>query len=229
MRVSTFHKINVRIKMNFKFKMPFIKGIFFVVIFAYSGLSIAQSIDSSNFIHKTLSTLSFRYDTRSSFIQPNSGRVSGLKVGLSINNKVKLGIGYSWLLFPLYSLNYGNGTSLNANKLTLWYISPYLEYTFLNSKRWEFTMFSLLGSGRVLNDQIFEINNQFDKVEKSTMLVLEPYAFGIYKIVPWFGLGTGLGYRFIINLDEDIKNLSSPTYVLKAKIYTSEIIRFLRK
>ena len=71
-------------------------------------------------------------------------------------------------------------------------------------------------------------NGKKVKLVESTILSYEPAMLIDYKIIRWFGIGTGVGFRFIYYKSPGIQeNFSSPEAVIKLKIYLGEIVRTL--
>ena len=105
------------------------------------------------------------------------------------------------------------------------YFSPYLEYVFYNSRKWEFSLAMQHGVGGA-SYQYLDSNGGKVKHVESTILSYEPAMLIDYKIVRWVGIGTGIGYRLIYYKEPGIKEqFSSPEYVIKLKIYLGEIVR----
>jgi hypothetical protein len=109
--------------------------------------------------------------------------------------------------------------------LEYFYFSPSIEYVYFNSKRWEFSLATQLGIGGASYRHVAE-NRKKIKLIESTILSYEPAMLIDYKIIRWFGIGTGVGYRLVYYKSPGInENFSSPEYVIKLKIYLGEIVR----
>ena len=105
------------------------------------------------------------------------------------------------------------------------YFSPYFEYVYFSSKKWEFNLSTQIGIG----EASFEYTNaegKKSKTDKTTLISYEPAMLIDYKIIKWVGIGTGVGYRLILFKNGGIKeNFSSPVYVIKLKVYLGAIVR----
>ena len=169
--------------------------------------------------------LDVKFDNRFSFIQDNALRTIGLKVGLSFRRKFKVGLGVNQMLVPTERIiTLGDNSFVNAD-LEYFYFSPYIEYVYYNSKRWEFSLATQLGIGGASYQYT---NNEGKKIKavESTVLSYEPAMLIDYKIVRWVGIGTGVGYRLIFHKSPGVtEDFSSPEYVIKLKIYLGEIVR----
>ncbi len=168
--------------------------------------------------------LDVKFDNRFSFIRDNDVKTVGLKVGLSFRRKYKLGLGINQMLLPVEKTVLEGDTALPVN-LEYFYFSPYIEYVFFNSKRWEFSLSAQFGFGGA-SYQYTNSEGSKVKLVQSTVLSYEPATLIDYKIIRWFGIGTGVGYRFIYFKSPGVdENFSSPEYVIKLKVYLGEIFR----
>lgn len=168
--------------------------------------------------------LDVKFDNRFSFIRDNDVRTIGLKVGLSFDRKFKVGLGINQMLTSTDNQVSVNDTIRNVD-LEYFYFSPYAEYTFYNSKRWAFSLAAQLGIGEA-KYQYNNSNNIKEEIANSVILSYEPAMLIDYKIIRWFGIGTGVGYRLIYYKSSGIdEKFSSPEYVIKLKIYLGEIVR----
>ncbi len=173
---------------------------------------------------RTKPKLDVKLDNRFSFIQDNDVRTLGVKVGLSFNRKFKLGVGYNWMVNSV-GYDFQDEAIAGPVNLEYFYYSPYVEYTFYNSRRWEFSLATQLGFGEA-SYQFTNTDGVDIKLEESLMLSYEPAMLIDYKIIRWFGIGTGVGYRLIYYQSEGVnENYSSPEYVVKIKVYLGEIVR----
>lgn len=171
--------------------------------------------------------LDIKLDNRFSFIRNNDVRTVGVKVGLNFNRKFKLGIGINQMFLPVEKKYLTEEGVLLPVELEYFYFSPYFEYVYFNSKKWEFSLSTQLGIGgasyQYINDE-----NKKEKLVESTILSYEPAMLIDYKIIRWFGIGTGVGYRWVYYQSPGIKEeFSAPEYVVKLKIYLGEIVRTL--
>lgn len=168
--------------------------------------------------------LDIKFDNRFSFIRDSGVKTVGIKVGFNFNRKFKAGLGLNSLVLSGESEIQVNGETVDA-KLNYAYFSPYIEYIYYNSKKWEFSLATQLGLGNALFEYD-DINGKRQEVDKTIILSYEPATLIDYKIVRWFGIGTGVGYRLVFYKSEGIdQQFSSPEYVIKLKVYLGEIVR----
>lgn len=173
---------------------------------------------------------SARFDSRNSFVATQNARIFGIKIGWEYNDAIKLGIGYnrldSKISKPKYSLNDEtmNFDTLEST-LKFEYLSPFFEYVFFKTKRWEHAIPVQIGIG----------NSRYEYIDKAgivhyenyrPVVLYEPAMTTQFKIFPWIGLGAGVGYRLILVGNRQInENLNSPTYVFRVKVFLGDLYR----
>lgn len=136
-----------------------------------------------------------------------------------------MGLGYNQLIVPAKSTIKDNDKLFNA-ELKYIYFSPYFEYVYYTSKRWEFNLSAQVGFGSGHYQYYNVEEDRTIKTKYSTILSYEPVMLIDYKIIRWFGVGTGVGYRLIFYKNSNIEeHLTSPVYVFKVKVYLGEIVR----
>ncbi len=168
--------------------------------------------------------LDVKFDNRFSFIRDNALKTIGVKVGLSFRRKFKVGLGINQMLFPVESSVIEADTTI-AVDLEYFYFSPYLEYVYYSTRKWEFSLATQIGIGGASYQYQNETGKKIKLVE-SMVLSYEPAMLIDYKIIRWFGIGTGVGYRFVYYKSPGIREkFSSPEYVVKLKVYLGEIVR----
>jgi hypothetical protein len=168
--------------------------------------------------------LDVKFDNRFSFIRDNDVKTIGVKVGVSFNRKFKIGLGINQMLTSSGRQSVVNDSLIDID-LEYFYFSPYMEYVYYNSKRWEFSLSTQLGVGGA-SYQYVDLSGKKNKLIESTVLSYEPAMLIDYKIIRWFGIGTGVGYRLIYYKSPGVdEKFSSPEYVIKLKIYLGEIVR----
>lgn len=204
-----------------------------VLYILFTCESYAQLKDSiaQHFLAKP--KFSARLDTRNSFIATKNARIFGVKIGWEYNDAVKLGIGYnrldSKISKPKFVINTETqGFDTLESVLKFEYLSPFFEYVFFKTKRWEHSIPVQIGIG----------NSRYEYYDKKGVLHYENYRPVIlyepamttqYKIFPWIGLGAGVGYRLLILGNRQInENLNSPVYLLRVKVFLGELYRSIK-
>src|SRR5690606_38875424 len=97
------------------------------------------------------------------------------------------------------------------------------------NEKWEHTIPIQVGFGNAWYEHR-EYNGISVRENYKPVILYEPAMTTQYKLVPWFGVGVGIGYRVLLlnnrNLNE---NLNSPVYVFRLKVFFGEIYRSLTK
>ena len=173
---------------------------------------------------RTKPKLDVKFDNRFSFIRDNALKTIGIKVGLNFRRKFKVGLGINQMLVPTKrKVLLDDNTLINA-ELEYFYFSPYVEYVYYNSRKWEFSLAVQLGVGGA-SYQYKDATGKKVKITESAVWSYEPAMLIDYKIVRWVGIGTGVGYRLVYKSPGVTEKFSSPEYVMKLKIYLGEIVR----
>jgi hypothetical protein len=190
----------------------------------------AQMFDSivSSLQHKP--TFELKFDSRNSFVTSRRVEIFGLKIGFDYNETVKLGIGYNDLSSAIINdriVRYVWITDTVRSKLRLVYLSPYFEYVFHRSKKWEHTIPIQIGFGNAWYEY-----RDFEGVRirenYKAVIFYEPSMTTQYRIIPSFAIGVGLGYRLLlINNRQFDENFNSPVYVFRTRIYFNELYKIV--
>lgn len=166
----------------------------------------------------------FKFDSRFSFLRNTEVKTTGIKIGLSYNRKFNIGLGINQLLIKSESEIIEQNDTIPVN-LNYWYYSPYFEYVYFSSKKWEFNLSTQIGFGEASFEHI-DSEGKLQKNKRTALISYEPAMLIDYKIIKWVGIGTGIGYRLILFKNGSIKeNFSSPVYVIKLKVYLGAIVR----
>ena len=176
----------------------------------------------------------FQFDNRRSFVLDQPAPFSGLKIGVEYLKVHDFGLGFYSTQEPVRAKakNGVNEVLAQMNYTTLFY-----QYAFYQTRKWEFAAPFHFGGGSTDIREVYKGTNItaldprgnekiFPEVRFS---VLEFGVGGQYKIFNWFGIGTGLGYRFTLKSDRNAKNLiNAPTYSFKFKLFLGELWRSIR-
>ncbi len=167
--------------------------------------------------------LFFAIDEYNSFISSRLASINGVRFGLSYNEKSKIGIGFYALntaKSPIRQRLLSGKDSVTAT-LAFNYLSLGVEYTFYQKYPWQLSIPAQIGFG----SSYYLYNNR--KYKEAAVLLYEPAIMGHYKILKWFGVGFGLGYRLMIVPNTRIdKSFNSPIYLLRLRIFPEEIYYF---
>jgi hypothetical protein len=173
-------------------------------------------------------------DKTGSFVGGKPAVTNEIRLGLDFKKKLKLGIGFGILASDIVqektiqSIRTGNDSVVPSN-LSLSYFSLNGEYVFYHSKRWQITSPLLLGFGT-------SYFNYFDRgmngvvVEKRTdeggVLATVFSGMATYRIVRWFGISAGVGYRVVLLNNKKVEeSFNSPVYTFRFRIFFGEIYK----
>ncbi|MFM7079211.1 MAG: hypothetical protein ACKOYC_05420 [Bacteroidota bacterium] len=171
-----------------------------------------------------------------SFVGGRAATTNEIKLGLDFKRKLRLGIGFGQLVSDIVvekdvmSDATGLDTTVPA-KLYLSFLSVNSEYVFYESKRWQLSAPSAIGIGSSYF-QFFNKDEQGlafeDRTDEGTVLVVNAGGVATYRILRWFGLSAGLGYRYgVVNNDKVLESFNSPVYSFRVRIFFGEIYKMV--
>lgn len=169
--------------------------------------------------------------TRNSFITNSFMKMRGIYIGLNFNDVTRVGLGYNWLatdvVRPL-QLD-GVGVQNNEGELKMRYLSPYMEYTFLRKRRYNFSIPVQVGLGNAFF-KYRDLEGKKQTTDPVTVAFYEPALTGEYIVLRFIGLGAGVGYRLMFiggkHLDD---NFNAPVYMIKFKLYFGKLFREIKE
>ena len=172
----------------------------------------------------------FGLDANRSFVLKNKTKFFGLRIGVELKGRHKIGLGLYGMQKPIILDRKLNKDKYpNANDSIFFnfrYNSLFYEYVWYKTKRWEFSTPFHLGGGDVeLSYRDTLQNKRVSLFNGKTSVFLSSGAVQ-YKLTRWFAVGAGVGYRFAFSRDENLmKGLNAPVYVYRAKILMGELLK----
>jgi hypothetical protein len=164
-------------------------------------------------------SFAFQLDNRFSSIRNHEITVFGAKVGFQYKKLTRIGLGSSFIINPVY-INYFN-KKLNqeeTNKISFWYFSVYNDWILYKNKKWECFLTEQIGYGKP--SFIKEVNDDIVSDVNVDLYVNEISGQVNYKFNSWIGIGTGFGYRNLLNKKSIITStFDAPIYIAKVIIY----------
>ncbi|RAR71821.1 hypothetical protein CLV55_106174 [Flavobacterium aciduliphilum] len=161
----------------------------------------------------------FQLDNRFSSIRGKEVTVFGGKVGVQYRKLTRFGLGGSIVMNPVY-IEYFN-RKVNAqetNKISFWYVSIFNDWILYKNKKWECFATEQVGFGRPNFTK--EINNDVVSDVDVAVYVNEISGQVNYKIVPWIGVGAGIGHRNLLNKKSVLNTtFDAPIYIAKIILY----------
>ncbi len=201
---------------------------FVLLILFVNGLSTkSQILDSLKEYFKHKPEITFRFDTKTSFISSRSVSIWGANLGLDFNKKLKTGLGYYFLHSPynkkiLVPIE-NKDTIVNAN-LIFNYGGVFFEYVFYATNKWEMCFPLHFGFGES-KYRYHRLNRTIDEGHRFLVLY-EANISAQYKLVYWLGVGFGIGYRLMLINDNVMdENFNAPIYALKINIFFGDLYK----
>jgi hypothetical protein len=212
-------------EMPLEIKTP--KGIFILVLF----LILSGNLFSQNNILDTISKSLQKspsyfgdFSSRYTFIDAINYPVFNIKIAADFASKFKIGAGYAFIKTPArvdetIVNSSGQRIKLKAG-LKFGYINCFADYVYYNTKNWQFSIPLLVGIGGAHTEYGYNNNNIVES--KKLVLVYEPVVSGYYRILPWFAVGSDIGYRFMFINNKSIdQKFNSPAYAFKLIVFFS--------
>lgn len=172
------------------------------------------------------------FDTYNSFVADKQAKINGIKIGVELNNRFRFGLSGHKLdkatrLKPRILENDTLHATLNFKYSTLFF-----EYVLIKNIRWDVSIPLSFGIG-FGHVEIYSsaLKKMTYKQNVSTSIISIGTEFD-YRIIPWFGVGGGVGYNQLITSYEGLRDkLSSPIYLFKLKVYLGYLYKaiFRRK
>ena len=199
--------------------------IFFLLFI--SQVSKAQFLDTLHTIFKNKSSIDARLESRNSFINNQLISVTGVRLGVAYQRKLRVGGGISWMKSnystDFYATNEIGKIDTIKKYLKFTYLCYYIDFVFYKTKRWQLSVPIQVGTGLAWF-QKGEKFNLYSGDKKSFLLLYEPGITAQFKVFKWFGLGTDIAYRFTLKNTKKIgEKLNSPTYSFKVLIWFDQI------
>jgi len=170
----------------------------------------------------------FGFDARNSFIKGHQAKIFGIKPGIQLFNKVRMGLGLYFLNPPIVKEGEIKGLSgqpiEGKAELRFAYLSTWAEYIIIHKPRWEISTPVHIGLGSI--EVLYKPYNQSIIPSQKRASVV-----GYYKFFKWIGLGAGVGYRQMLSGKTLIReSFNSPIYMIKVKIFLGYLYKkYIRK
>lgn len=205
-------------------------GIILLISFGLPHLVQAQEQEEKNV------RFSLQLDSRNTFVRKETVGIFGVRAGLIFNNKFEMGLGvYGTRLLDFLGKEVNkdyldqslNPAQLVPAKIGFEYASLYGEYLVLENQRWNLTVNSQYGMGRV-NIRIQEANNT-ERLKRERKGLVEHSVKAKYQFNSWLQLIGGLGYRYLLSGEKQIKDaFNAPIYLVTAEIDFKQLLKALK-
>ncbi|QYS87156.1 hypothetical protein JJC03_04180 [Flavobacterium oreochromis] len=162
-------------------------------------------------------------DNRFSSLRGTQISILGAKIGFQYKNKLRFGLGTSFILSPV-EITYINKKThtINDNKVSFWYGSLFLDWIFYKNHKWQCFVTEQIGFGKP--SFVREVNEDIVRDTNIPLYVNEISGQANYKVLKWLGVGVGFGYRNILNSKAALKTtFDAPIYIGKIIVYPENI------
>lgn len=197
---------------------------FLVLVLLVSNAAHAQLLDSIGLFVKEPPRLLVRLDARGGFISNRGVRFVGLKVGREHARRFQYGIGYS-MLFPTEARDVAVDGRIEAGRLRMGYIAPYVDYAFFQRGHWEARIPMQLGFGAG-SLSYRDAEGRRRTIARTGLILYEPAMTVQYRFLRYFAIGAGWGFRLVLSTGDDLgERLTAPVYLFGLRVFIGDMWR----
>lgn len=168
-----------------------------------------------------------RLESRNSFIDNQLISVTGVRLGVAFQRKLRMGGGVSWLKTnfknTVYRTDIFGQPDTIVSYLKFVYLCYYVDFVFYKTKRWQLSVPIQAGTGV----SWFQRQSPYafgGKDRKYFLLLYEPGITAQFKVFRWAGLGADVAYRFTMKNNKKVgEKLNSPTYSFKLLFWFDQL------
>lgn len=165
-------------------------------------------------------------DARNSVLGRHNVKIQGVKLGLHVN-RWRFGGGYYWLSPSLrYSARLEHVDAPERElewKVRFKYANLFIEREIFASYRWEWDV-SLAGGPGSARLQWIQTDGSIGFDGFQTMGLVEPGTYVQVRVMKYFGIGAGGGYRFCLSPEPALRQaVASPFYLFRFKVFAGDI------
>jgi|GEM_PF-535435 len=172
----------------------------------------------------------FQLDATNSYVSGRGANAIGFKAGMEFNKRIKFGAGYYTVISDIVEKKYiEEYDSIYNVKLQMNYYTTFIDYVLYNRGKWQFSFNNQLGIGT--SYFWYYPNRESNKRKTQTLnnravMLYEPTIMGQFRIMKWFGVEFGTGYRIMLVTNKELDHrLSSPVYAFRLKLFLDEIYK----
>lgn len=193
------------------------KTLCFLIVLCAINTANAQLLDSLRYHLSHEPVLDGNWETRNTFISSRKAQITGWKLGLDFNSKIRMGVGFNYMNTRYYNA-YWEGYNYRKDRLGMRYWCVYFEYLYYKQNRWTFSVPVQIGVGRTFTRDVFPELKRMT-LNSHPIMVYEPCLSGEYRLLPWFALGAEGGFRLFLVKSGSVKErFTAPIYVFSASI-----------
>lgn len=174
--------------------------------------------------------LLFTFDSRNSFLLNQQAKMVGFRFGLEMFDRYRVGLGWYGLRGHIDLPKEIRPHDELLQSLRFTYSTLFFEYVIYEDFKWEAVASLPFGRGTGTIDTLSSLSRVPGERRAGDVNVLAPSIGGHYKLFYWLGIGSGMGYRFVIAPHKNVRqSLSAPFYVIKVKLFLGGIYKSIFK
>ncbi len=167
------------------------------------------------------------FDANRSFFAGRPVRINGLRLGAKYKNVHRFGVGFYGLrrgvFFKDIEVNQPDATDTSYVQFNVGFASLFYEYAFFTSKRWELAVPTFIAAGDV-DATYSDTAGIYQPLATSTFFATGTGMVAQFKIIRWFGLKAGFGYRMVFNEDKATRRaFRGPYYKFGVSIFFGDL------
>jgi len=194
----------------------------FLGLFACCITAQGQLLDSLAIFSQERPKFIAKLDSRGSFISNSNVRLMGVKLGLEHAGRFQYGLGYTLLTSRVEHPRTVHGVAATPVRLRMGYVTPYVEYAFLQRGPWEVRIPVQFGIGSGALTYVDSEGDQ-QRLKQAFLFLYEPSMTVQYRFLHYFGLHAGWGFRLVLSNAELDESLTAPIYLFGLKVFFGDL------
>lgn len=170
--------------------------------------------------------------TSYTFISDELVNLSGFRMGLNYNRRIKFGTGFFSLrpnkVVSTIEVMEDTIKTLTNGKLEASFFSITAEYIFYNEFPWQFSVFPVdVGIGGAHYRYLSQRGDgRWLETPDVALVFYQPSVTAQYSLFQWLGIGAALGYRFTLYSSKELReDFSAPLFSAGIKLFLDEAYR----
>ena len=174
----------------------------------------------------------FQFDNRNERYYGVSARMNGLRIGIEFERVLRMGVGF-YQNNAFYSFEPPSAVDSLQQSVRFGYNTFFMEWVLYRDFRWELALPMSYGSGVIELNNFSRGNSIPEFVGADTIgrnRLLDIGLSGHVKVLPWVGIGAGVGYRQLLISDRLYRRpFSTPYLNFKVKLFLGYIYKGIFK
>ena len=200
----------------------------YLLLFTFLSVKCFSQIDNVPIDDSGSKKIFFSMDYRNGFITSTEAHITGFRAGVELGQKYRLGVGYHYLsseVVRTIPVNVEAGMINTNARVHLRYGSVSGEYILFSNDLWQISAPLIVGMGASYYEPP---SNKYPQTNKKFTVLVEPAVTVQYNIIPFIGIGTGIGYRIMPVGDSSLRPVfATPVYDVRLKLLMSEVAEVL--